>query len=165
MNNGETVQLTVDGLRRLHEELLTLKERRGAFGASMSDGAPLADAGGDPYGDLARLNHRIAELQHVLLRAVPVDEADRVPGTVGVGSRVTVRWEGDDEETYTIVGSAEVAPRLGRISYESPVGQALVGRRSGEHVAVMTADGLARLEIVAVDGCADAARRRSDDGS
>ena len=152
MNTAPAVQLTADGWRQLHDELRSLQERRRVtLGETRRDGAPLEDSGGDPHGDLALLELRIAELQGVLARVVPVDRADRVPGTVGVGSRVTVRWEGDDEETYTVVGPPEVAPHAGRISYESPVGRALVGRRPGEQVEVTTLDGQARLEVVAVE--------------
>ena len=147
----QAVRLTADGWRRLHDDLLALRERQAALTAGFAAAAP-GDSGGDPHGDLARLELRIAELEGVLARAVPVDHADRVPGTVGVGSRVTVRWAGDDEEeTYTIVGPPEVAPQAGRISYESPVGRALVGRRPGERVEVATLDGRARLEVAAVD--------------
>ena len=153
MNTAPAVQLTVDGWRQLHVELRSLQERRHVvLGETRRDGAPLEDSGGDPHGDLALLERRIVELQGVLARAVPVDAADRVPGTVGVGSRVTVRWEGDDEEeSYTIVGSPEAAPDAGRISYESPVGRALVGCRPGERVEAATLEGQARLEVVAVE--------------
>ena len=153
MDCASAVHLTVDGWGQLHAALRFLQERRHmAWGETRRDGAPLQDAGGDPHGDLALLERRIVELQGVLARAVPVDHADRVPGTVGAGSRVTVRWEGDgEEETYMIVGPPEVAPHAGRISYESPVGRALVGRRPGERVEAVTLDGHSRLEVVAVD--------------
>ena len=153
MNIAPAVHVTVDGWRQLHDELVSLRERRHAtVSETRRDGAPLQDAGGDPHGDLALLERRIVELQGVLARAVPVDCADRVPGTVGVGSRVTVRWEGDEEEeTYTIVGSPEAAPDAGRVSYESPVGRALAGRGAGERVHAATLDGQARLAVVAVE--------------
>lgn len=152
MNIASDVLVTRDGWRQLNEELQSLRDRRRLdLGETMRDGAPLHDSGGDPHGDLAVLEIRIAELEWMLARVTPVDYADRVPGTVGVGSRVTVRWEGDaEEETYTIVGSPEVAPDAGRISYESPVGRALVARRPGEWVEVATLDGQARLQVKAV---------------
>jgi transcription elongation factor GreA len=153
MTSTPAVYVTAEGWRHLHDDLRSLRERwQAAWGETRRDGAPLQDSGGDPHGDLTLLVRRIAELQGVLARAVPVDHADRVPGTVGVGSRVTLRWEADDtEETYTIVGPPEVAPHAGRISYESPVGRALVGRRTGDRVEAATLDGQARLAVVAVE--------------
>jgi transcription elongation factor GreA len=94
---------------------------------------------------------RIAEIQGVLARAQPIDHVDRIPGVVGLGSRVTVRWEEDGEETYTIVEPAEVDSRAGRISYESPVGHALIDRRVGDLVAVETLVGPAWLEVLAIN--------------
>jgi transcription elongation factor GreA len=140
--------LTADGLRQLEDDLQSLQERR----ASLSDAFAAApeDAGGVQI-DLALVDRRIAEIASVLARAIPLDKADLEPGVVGVGSRVTVHWEEEGEETYTIVDPAEVALDAGRISYESPVGRALVERRAGDRVAVETLVGLAWLEIVAVD--------------
>jgi transcription elongation GreA/GreB family factor len=87
----------------------------------------------------------------VLARAQPIDDVARIPGVVGLGSRVTVRWEEDGEETYTIVEPDEVDSSAGRISYESPVGQALIDCRVGDRVAVETLVGPAWLEVRGVD--------------
>jgi transcription elongation factor GreA len=62
-----------------------------------------------------------------------------------------VRWEEDGEETYLIVEPAEVDVSAGRISYESPVGQALMDRRAGDRVAVETLAGPAWLDVLAVN--------------
>ena len=72
-------------------------------------------------------------------------------GTVaGLGSVVTVRWDDGDEATYTIVGSLAVEPSAHRISYESPVGRALLGRRAAEWVEVVTPARQQRLLLVSV---------------
>jgi transcription elongation factor GreA len=149
MNVVEAVMLTPEGWRQLHDELALLQERR----ADVAE-EPLDDAGARP--ELAALEARIDELHRVLQRAVPVDRAELLPDTVGVGSNVTVRWGDGDEETYTLVGPPEIEPRSGKISYESPVGQALIGRRSGEQVTVSTLEGVTLLEIVTVGHGADA---------
>jgi transcription elongation GreA/GreB family factor len=73
----------------------------------------------------------------------PGDEAAKV------GSRVCVR-DTSGEEDYTIVSRTEAAPRQGRISSESPVGRALLGRRRGDEVRVQTPDGLRVLIVVDV---------------
>ncbi len=93
----------------------------------------------------------IAEIESVLARAQPIDHANRVPGVVGLGSRVTVRWDEDGEDTYTIVEPAEVAVSAGRISYESPVGKALMDRRVGARVVVEAVAGMAWLEVLDVE--------------
>jgi transcription elongation factor GreA len=137
-------------MRELYDELLTLSDRRESLTTSV-DGQADREAGSNFHDDLSLLDRRIAEIQAVLARAVPLDEGDRVPGEVAVGSRVTVRWAGDGDETYTIVDPIEASPRTGRISFESPVGQAVMGRRAGMTVTVMAVGGTSELEIVAVD--------------
>lgn len=143
MNMVETVMLTPEGWRRLHDEFVRLQQRR----EELAD-LPLDDAG--PLSEFAALDYRVDELQRVLQRAVPVDRAELLPEKADVGSRVTVRWADGGEETFTLVGPPEIAPRSGRISYESPVGRALIGSRPGEQVTVPTIDGPARLEVVAI---------------
>ena len=66
-----------------------------------------------------------------------------------VGSVVRVDVEGD-ERTFTIVGTAESDPRSGRISYQSPVGRALVGRVAGDEAVATTPGGELRLRIVSI---------------
>ncbi len=80
---------------------------------------------------------KIAELEEQL-RHAKIIEAPRGEGdTIALGSRVTVREEGaEDVETYYIVGFAEADPRAGKISNESPLGKALLGKRAGEKAIV-----------------------------
>jgi transcription elongation factor GreA len=155
MNEIQAVLLTPEGWRRLHDELAALQEQRAALGTLAHDD-PSSRADTDPLVEVALLDQRIGELQRVLQCAARVDRAALVPGTVGVGSRVTVRWAEGEEETYTVVGPPEVSPRAGRISYESPVGRALIGRCTGERISVPTAAGPSRLEVVVVDEPASA---------
>jgi transcription elongation factor GreA len=145
------VLLTADGWRRLHDELAELHRRRAAtLAANMNGGWGSPSDGAAGPSELAYLSHCIAELEYVLLRAVPVARAERDPGVVGVGSEVEVGWDDRSRETYTIVGPPEVAPRRGRISYASPVGLALMGRRAGEDVTVVTEDQTSRIRVEAV---------------
>ena len=143
------ITLTVDGLKQLHGDLLALRVRREGLAAEIA--ASPEDAGNDLQTELLLANHRIAELEAVLARARPRDDAERVPGIVGIGSTVTVRWDGDGDEVYTIVDPAEIAPSVGRISHESPVGQVLLARRVGDRAEVDTHAGPHWLEIVAVE--------------
>jgi len=143
MDATTALRLTADGWRRLHDELLTLSEERREIEA-----AELAPD--ERRAALVPLESRIIELEAMLARAVPVDPAEREPGTAGVGSQVSVSWDDGTEETYAIVGPPEVETRSGRISYESPVGRALVGRKAGERIAVATPAGVTRLRVLAI---------------
>ena len=70
--------------------------------------------------------------------------------TVVIGSKVTLVNQDGQEENYTIVGSAEVNLVEGKISNESPVGTALLGRRVKEEIEVSVPSGIERLKIVAI---------------
>ena len=148
MVSASTVLLTGDGMEQLANELAGFRERRATLAGAL---ATSPDDLGEIQGELFQADRRIAEIQGVLARAQPIDDVARIPGMVGLGSRVIVRWEEDGEETYTIVEPAEVDSSAGRISYESPVGHALMERRVGERVAVETLVGPAWLELLAVD--------------
>jgi transcription elongation factor GreA len=148
MVSGATIMLTGDGVQQLTHDLLAFQERRATLTEAV---ATSPDDVGELQGELFLVDRRISEIQSVLARAQSIDHVDRVPGVVGLGSRVTVRWGEDDEETYTIVEPAEVALSAGRISYECPVGQALMDRRAGDRVAVEALAGPAWLEVIAVD--------------
>jgi transcription elongation factor GreA len=148
MVSGATVMLTGDGVQQLTHDLQAFQQRRVSLTEAV---ATSPDDVGELQREIALVDRRIAEIRSVLARAQPIDHVDRVPGVVGLGSRVTVRWDGDGEETYTIVEPAEVAPSAGRISYESPVGRALLDHRAGARVAVETIAGTEWLEVLAVE--------------
>jgi transcription elongation factor GreA len=89
-------------------------------------------------------------IEQMLKNAVMID-ATRASDTVGIGSYVTVVERGTrDDEVYQIVGSAEADPRRGRISNESPVGRALLGKRVGEEATVKTPDGVRYLKVTEI---------------
>jgi transcription elongation factor GreA len=142
------VALTAEGIDQLSDDLVALRERRENLAEQIA--ASPFEPGTGVLTEMALADRRIAEIEALLSRAKPIDQAERIPGVVGIGSRVTVRWDRDGEETYTIVDPAEIAPELGRISHESPAGQALFGRRAGDRVAVETLGELAWLEVIAV---------------
>ncbi len=68
-----------------------------------------------------------------------------------MGSTVKFREDGEDEETYRIVGPAEADPKAGRVSCESALGKALIGHRVGDEVEVSTPNGSYRVRVVGVD--------------
>lgn len=143
------VLLTADGMQQLQIDLQAFRDRHAALAETMAASPEDADSG--TLTELALAQRRVAEIEGMLSRAALLDSSTREPGVVGVGSTVTVHWDGDGEETYTIVDPVEVDLDGGRISDESPVGQALMGRRAGDRVVVTTLAGSAWLAILSVD--------------
>ena len=94
---------------------------------------------------------RIKELEILLATARVIDDAQPHGGTVQVGVRVTIQEEGLEPESYTIVGAAEANPNLGRISNESPLGKALLNKKSGDKVQVDAPQGSFFVNIIKVD--------------
>ncbi len=92
---------------------------------------------------------RIKDLEEILRHAKIIE--GKIPTDyVDVGNQVTVIEAGFPPETYTIVGPAEASPADGRISHESPVGSALLGKRVGDIVRVTTPSGELELTIAAI---------------
>ncbi|GAB4127369.1 MAG: transcription elongation factor GreA [Roseiflexaceae bacterium] len=106
----------------------------------------------DAKNQQAHLEGRIREIKSIISRAQIIEEDQNGHSEVRVGTRVTVRFEGEsEEETWTIVGSAEARPREGKISNESPIGSALLGKRVRQKVTVETPSGPMKLTIVKVN--------------
>jgi transcription elongation factor GreA len=147
--------LTPDGQRRLQEELEYLRSVRRA---EVAERIHAAKEGGDimenaaydeAKNEQAFLEGRILTLETMLKKAIVI-EKDETSDTVALGSTVTVTERGSTSETFQIVGSAEANPTNGRISYESPVGRALLGSRVGDEIAVSTPDGVRHFQILAI---------------
>lgn len=103
--------------------------------------------------DQAFLEGRILDLQTVLRNATIVsdDHAEANLEVVGVGRTVTVQEPGEAAETYTLVGAKEADPRARRISNESPIGQALLGKRVGDVAKAQTPGGTLVLKILKIE--------------
>jgi len=99
--------------------------------------------------DQAFLEGRIQELE-TILREATIVENGAPTGEVAVGSTVVVSEEGGTPETYFLVGIKEADPRRGKISHESPIGQALMGKRSGDLVTATTPAGPLILRVLEV---------------
>jgi transcription elongation factor GreA len=96
----------------------------------------------------ANVEARIFELEELLKEAVTI-ETGAGGDTVGVGSVVTVK-KGEKTMTYTIVGSYEAKPEEGRISDESPLGKAFMGRKVGDTVNVATPGGTVSYQVTEI---------------
>ena len=149
--------LTRDGRAKLEAELEDLvtngrKEVAARIGAAKELG-DISESGEyeDAKNHQAHLEGRIREIKNILSRAQIIDEENGKGNEVRVGSKVTVRIDGEDEdETWTIVGSTESRPREGKISNESPIGSALLGKRPRQKVTVQTPSGVLKLTIVKI---------------
>ena len=96
------------------------------------------------------LDGRISELEQVLSNAQVVNSGDSVKGEVGMGALVTVKVN-DSQHAFHIVGEWEADPKQKKISHESPLGRALVGKRVGEKVEVEAPAGKVQYTIVSVE--------------
>lgn len=95
---------------------------------------------------------RIQELEETLRNAVIIEKSENSDGIVQIGDTVTIRESGTkDDETYMIVGSAEANAAEGKISNQSPIGQALIGKKKGQKIAVETPSGQIEFKIRKVE--------------
>jgi len=99
--------------------------------------------------DQAFLEGRIHELETILRQAVIV-EGDGPVGVVDLGCQVVVSEDGGSEETFVLVGLKEADPRNGKISHESPIGSALMGKRVGDTAVARTPGGELRFHILEI---------------
>jgi len=150
--------LTAQGaveLRAELEELITVK--RPALAVQLKDAISQGDLSENAdYHDAkeqqAFLEGRIQYLENLLHHATIIDENGEAGSPIEVqpGTEVTVQTDGQPPETYRIVGAAEVDPRGGKISNESPLGAALLGHRKGDHVHVHTPAGDWEVKIIRI---------------
>lgn len=148
--------LTVEGEKRLRAELDELKgpareeiAKRLRSAIQMGDLTENADYIKTKE-DQGFLEGRIQELEYILSHATIIEDNGDGYDKVEVGATVTVQ-EGDyPPEVYYVVGSKEADPSNGRISNESPIGSALLGKKTGEVVAVETPAGELHLKIIEI---------------
>ncbi len=153
--NENVVYLTPEGLKKIKEELeWRINVRRPEIAkqieAARKEGDLSENAGYDEAKYQAGMNEgRIMELQRKLKYAVIINPDDGPADTVTLGRTVTIVDKAfGDEERYTIVGSAEANPSEGKISNESPIGSALMGKKVGDVVTVQTPGGEIVFEII-----------------
>lgn len=103
----------------------------------------------DAKNEQAFIEGRIGSLENIILNS-RIIEAPHRPGIVELGDNVKVQNQDGKIDIYTIVGTTEASPVNGKISCESPVGKALLGRKRGDKVDVRTPAGLIKLHIIEV---------------
>lgn len=136
----KTYQLTPQGRKDLENELEALKQRRGELAERIAEAREHGDLKENAEYDAARTDQgvaetRIAEIENILLNAEDISAS--TSGTVGLGATVTLKND-KKSVTYTVVGPVEANPLEGKVSNESPIGQALMGRKLGDEVTITT---------------------------
>lgn len=155
--SSKEVIMTIEGLKKIEDELEYLKTVRRkevaekikaalAFG-DISENSEYDEA----KNDQADLEKRIMKLEGLLSNARIIDESEIKTDEVSVGSLVTLKdIEFDELVEYAIVGATEADPYENKISNESPVGKALLGKKVGAVIEVAVPDGFAKFEIMKI---------------
>jgi transcription elongation factor GreA len=149
---SKKIYLTKEGLQKLNKEFddLTANGRKEVANlikqakeyGDLSENSEYADA----KDKQAFIEGRIAELEHILKNSEMIDEIHLNCKKINVGCTVHVEVE-NGEMKYKIVGSYEADPEKGWISNESPLGQALLGKISGEEVEVIAPAGTIKYKV------------------
>ncbi|MDP2640937.1 MAG: transcription elongation factor GreA [Candidatus Yanofskybacteria bacterium] len=148
--------ITKEGLEKLKQELEVLKNvKRREVAARLQNAAAQGDLSenfdySDAKEEMEFVERRIAELEAFLLSATVVSET-RTGNTVEVGSRVSLNGPDGFSLDIVITGPREADPLSGKISSESPLGNALLGKKKGDSVAVETPGGKAAYTIKAIE--------------
>lgn len=149
------IYLTSEGFLKLEEELNEAKTvKRPEIINAIKEARALGDLSENAEYSSARemqgkLEARIKEIEYTLEHAIIIENNN--DGKVRVGSVVTIKYEDDDEEEeYTIVGTNEADPFENKISNESPIAVAVMGKKKGDKVSVESPNGSFDIEIVKV---------------
>lgn len=154
--NKKKTYLTDAGIQKLNNELTDLTtKQRSELAKRLRDAIKMGDLkeNADYHAakeDQAFIEGRILEIQEMLRSSVLISNQINKQ-EVSIGSTVTISEDNSDEEQYTLVGPAEADPTMGRISHESPIGQAIIGKSIGDSVQVSTPGGNITFEIIRIE--------------
>ncbi|MDO8335350.1 MAG: transcription elongation factor GreA [Candidatus Saccharibacteria bacterium] len=142
-------QITTEGRKDLETELAELKASRGAIAEKIAAARELGDLSENADYDAARdeqgqAETRIAEIEDILLNAEII--APKKGSTVVVGSKIELKVN-SKKVSYQLVGPVEADPANGKISDQSPIGKALLGKKAGESVEITTPKGKTKYVI------------------
>ncbi|MFX3624502.1 MAG: transcription elongation factor GreA [Ectobacillus sp.] len=153
----KTYPMTQAGKEKLEQELEYLKTvKRKEVVERIKIARSFGDLSENSEYDAAKdeqafVEGRITQIENMIRNAVIIEEDAANSTTVTLGKKVTfVELPDGDEETYTIVGSAEADPFEGKISNDSPIAKTLLGKQVGDEVTVQTPGGDMRVRIVSV---------------
>lgn len=149
---NKVYQITESGQRELERELEELKSRRGEIADKIAAARDFGDLSENAEYDAAReaqglLETRITEIETILQNASIIQAGGS--STVTLGSTVELEANGKTV-VYTVVGPVEADPLEGKVSNESPIGQALMGKAVGDTVTISTPKGELAYTVVAL---------------
>ena len=101
--------------------------------------------------DQGFLEGKIQELEYILQNAIIIEDHDGDREEINIGAHFTIQEDDHPPESFSMVGAKETDPRNGRISNESPIGRAVIGRRVGDTVAVDTPNGQINFKILSIE--------------
>lgn len=136
------LQAEMEHLRGVRRQEVAVRIHKTSESGGVMDNADFEGA----KSEQAFVEGRILDIENLLSTAV-VTSHDRKSKTVEIGSTVTVETEQHKKQDYIVVGSAEASPMEGKISNESPIGQALFGHKVGNVVQVKTPSKVIKLKI------------------
>ena len=152
------IVLTPEGYRRLKDEIDYLStKKRDEVAERIRDSRQFGDISenseyDDAKNEQAMVEQRIAVIEDKLRSAKIIESVNVKTESVGLGTRVTLQdMQSGDMLQYHIVGSAEADPTDHRLSNESPVGRAIMGRRPGDVVNVVVPKGTTKLKIITIE--------------
>ncbi len=152
---NEQVILTKDGLKEKQEKLDFLKTvRRAQISEQIKEARAFGDLSenaeyDEAKNEQARVETEIAQIEKLLRNAIVVEDSEIDVSTVGIGTTVRILdMEYNEEDVYSIVGSVEADADKKRISNESPVGAALMGKKVGELAEVSTPGGTISFKVM-----------------
>ncbi len=146
-------KLTQKGLNELKNELEELKSQRGEIAEKIASARDFGDLSENAEYDAARteqsvLETRIAQIEDIVANVEIIQSGANKQ--IGLGSEVEVKDQTGKSKTYHLVGAVEANPLEGKISDESPIGQAILDKMVGDNFEVETPKGLIKYQIVAV---------------
>ena len=155
---AQEIKMSASGLKAMQDELEYLKTvRRKELAEEIKEARSHGDLSENSEYDEAKntqglVENRITELEQMVKNAVIIVESELSVDNVSVGTHVSIKMTGDDEaEEYDIVGRTEADPLHGKISDESPVGHALLGKAVGEKAEVLLPSGqTVEYEVLAI---------------
>ncbi|MEG1870542.1 MAG: transcription elongation factor GreA [Peptostreptococcaceae bacterium] len=157
MNESKKYVMTYEGIKKLEDELEYLKTvKRREITEKIKVALGYGDLSENSEYDEAKneqafVEGRIIQLENMLRNASVVDENEIPKDVASIGTSVKVKdYVFDEVIEFYLVGSAEVDPYENKISDESPVGKALMGKKTGDIVEVSTPDGINKYEILEV---------------
>ncbi|ANU12860.1 Transcription elongation factor GreA [Planococcus halocryophilus Or1] len=157
MANEKQFPMTAAGKQKLEDELDFLKTiKRKEVVERIKIARDFGDLSENAEYDSAKedqafVEGRISTLESMIRNAVIINENESNKDIVRLGTRVTfIEVPDGDQESYTIVGSAEADPLEGRISNDSPIAKSMIGRTIGERVKVLTPGGEMEIKILSI---------------